>query len=202
MNKKSAIAMLLVFTMLLAFSACTFVNNEEPKNDPTPVVDPDDTPAGGQVTDPPTDAPTDAPTQAPTEPPKPAAVTGTVKVNDYLCIRSGAGTSNAVVGYYAGGTKITILEQKTSGSGTWGRTDKGWISMGYVQLDAPAQQPTKVIRTVTADCLLVRKGAGTGHVIVGYLYRGAQVEILEQTTVAGQTWGRTSSGWICLAYTK
>ena len=106
-----------------------------------------------------------------------------------------------MVGYYAGNTKVTILEQKTSGSGTWGRTDKGWISMGYVKLDATSQ-PTKVIRTVTAQCLLVRKGPGTGNVVVGYLYQGAQVEILEQTTVAGQTWGKTSQGWICLVYTK
>ena len=154
------------------------------------------------------DAPVEEPTTppatepAPTEPAQPATVTGTVKVNDYLCIRSGPGTSYAVVNYYTGNTKVTILEQKNTSSGTWGKTDKGWISMGYVVLDQASSTPAKVTKTVTADCLLVRKAAGTGNVVVGYLYYGAKVEILEQTTVAGQPWGRISNGWICLSYTK
>lgn len=49
-----------------------------------------------------------------------------------LNIRSGAGTSYSKVGTYAKGTQVTILETKKVSSTTWGRTEKGWISMDYV----------------------------------------------------------------------
>ena len=52
---------------------------------------------------------------------------------DSLRIRSGAGTSFDVVGSYAQGTQVVILEQKTVDSVCWGRTDLGWISMDYVK---------------------------------------------------------------------
>ena len=51
-----------------------------------------------------------------------------------LCIRTAAGTGNAIVGTYSRGELVEIL-QITSVNGTkWGRTDKGWISMDYVQV--------------------------------------------------------------------
>jgi uncharacterized protein YraI len=57
---------------------------------------------------------------------------------------------------------------------------------------------TKVYATITCDALSIRKGAGTGYARVGYYYRGAVVEILEQVQVGENTWGRTDRGWICL----
>lgn len=64
-------------------------------------------------------------------------VTGKVTLSSgTLNVRSGAGTGNKVVSYYANGATVTILEQKTVGSTIWGRTDKGWISLDYVKLDA------------------------------------------------------------------
>ena len=33
----------------------------------------------------------------------------------------------------ANGEKVTVTEQKTVGSVTWGKTNKGWISMKYVK---------------------------------------------------------------------
>lgn len=66
-------------------------------------------------------------------------VTGKVTLSSgSLNIRSGAGTGYKVVGSYPNGAKVEILEQKTVGSTIWGRTDKGWISLDYVKLDAPA----------------------------------------------------------------
>ncbi len=137
---------------------------------------------------------------------KPAAITGTVKVQDCLRIRSGAGTSYSIVGYLGPNAKVTILEKKTVGSTVWGKISNGWISMDYVKVDgsssgsAPAQPVTK---TITADCLHVRKAAGTTNPIVGYLYYGAKVSILETTKAAdGSTWGRISTGWIHMGYTK
>ena len=154
------------------------------------------------VTEPPVTEPpvTEPPVTKPpvTEPPatEPGKLTGTVKANPNLCVRTGPGTSYSVIDAYYSGTKVAILEQTTVGGVTWGKTDKGWISMTYVTLDG------KVTRTVNCNCLIVRKGAGTGYGIASYLYYGTKVEVLEQKTVSGVLWGRISSGWICLSYTK
>jgi uncharacterized protein YgiM (DUF1202 family) len=50
-----------------------------------------------------------------------------------LRIRAGAGTGYAVVGYYYQDATVTILETVKVGSSTWGRTDRGWISLDYVR---------------------------------------------------------------------
>ena len=138
------------------------------------------------------------------------STTGTVKVSDYLRVRSGPGTSYAIAGYLTSNQKVTITEQRQVGNTTWGKIDKGWISMDYVVLDAssqPAQpsQPsgsTQTVKTVKADCLRVRSAAGTGNSVVGYLYTGAKVTILETTTVDGMTWGKIATGWISMDYVK
>lgn len=134
------------------------------------------------------------------ETPAPKTVTGTVKVSDYLRIRTGPGTSYAIAGYLASDTKVEITEQKTVGSTVWGKTEKGWISLDYVILDNQTVQPVK--KTVTADCLRVRSAAGTSNKIVGYLYKDAKVEILETKTVGNTTWGKIANGWISLDYVK
>lgn len=130
------------------------------------------------------------------------SVKGVVKVSDLLRVRSGPGTSYAIAAYLKNGTAVEILEQKTVNGSLWGRTEAGWISLDYVQLaQRPSQTPAKTV-TVTADCLRVRKEPGTASSIVGYLYAGAKVEILEQKTVNGSAWGRTAKGWISLDYVK
>jgi len=136
-----------------------------------------------------------------------SAVKGTVKVDDMLRIRSGPGTSYAISGYYKNGDKVTIMEEKTVNSTTWGKTDKGWISLDYVTLEEseggkedPGNDTNT--RTVTASCLNVRSAAGTGNKVVAYLYAGTKVQILEEKTVDGVLWGKIASGWICLEYTK
>ena len=67
-------------------------------------------------------------------------VSGTVKVNDLLRIRSGPGTEYPRVGYLFDGDKVDILEQKTVGSMVWGRISRGWISMAYITTNAPADE--------------------------------------------------------------
>jgi len=51
-----------------------------------------------------------------------------------LNVRSGAGTNYTRVGSLASGTKIDIYEEKTVGGTKWGRTDKGWVCMDYVNV--------------------------------------------------------------------
>lgn len=133
------------------------------------------------------------------------SVTGTVyNCSSYLNVRNGAGTDYSVVAYLYSGDQVTVTEQKTVGSVTWGKTAKGWVSMDYIKLgsqgDSSATQAQSM--TVTASCLNVRKIAGTSSTIVGYLYYGAKVSILETTTVGSDAWGRTANGWISMQYVK
>ena len=79
--------------------------------------------------------------------------------------------------------------------------------MDYIVLDQQSggntEAPQKVIKTVTASCLRVRNSAGTSGAVVGYLYSGSKVEILETKTAAdGMVWGRISSGWISMDYVQ
>ncbi len=136
---------------------------------------------------------------------------GTVKVSDLLRVRSGPGTSYAIAAYLKNGTKVEVTERKTVSGTEWGKIDKGWISLSYVVFSQQTQQPQqpqqsqqsqKVTKTVTADCLRIRSDAGTNNTIVGYLYTGAKVEILETKTVNGAVWGRISKGWISMDYVK
>lgn len=133
---------------------------------------------------------------------KPEAVTGTVTAGG-LNIRAIAGTSGAIVGSYRRGDKVVILEKTLVNGAVWGRTDRGWISLAYVQLDVSAEDSnTGRTGIITADVLCIRKGPGTGNAIVGTYIQGQTVTILETTKVGGTSWGRTDKGWICMDYVK
>ncbi len=94
---------------------------------------------------------------------------------------------------------LCILEMKTAGGMTWGRIKQGWISLDYVKLDK-APDNTPVNMTVNTDCLRVRSGAGLNNRVVGYLYYGAKVQILETKKVSGMTWARIENGWVSMDY--
>lgn len=125
--------------------------------------------------------------------------TGTVIADD-LCLRSGAGTGNSVLGYLYSGTRVEILETKNVSGMLWGRISSGWISLDYVQLDSTTSSGGGWICSVNTDYLNIRQSAGTDSAVVGYLVYGNKIEILEQKDVNGTAWGRTSKGWICLSY--
>lgn len=57
----------------------------------------------------------------------------TYKTTAVLNIRAGAGTTYAVVGQYAKGTKINVTKTTTAGGQSWGRTDKGWVCLRYAK---------------------------------------------------------------------
>ena len=65
------------------------------------------------------------------------AFTGTGRVNSstVLNVRSGAGTGYPLTDQLTPGTRVTILEKKTSGGLLWGRTADGWVCMNYITLD-------------------------------------------------------------------
>ncbi|MEA4966257.1 MAG: CHAP domain-containing protein [Oscillospiraceae bacterium] len=134
-------------------------------------------------------------------------VTGTV-VN----VRSGAGTSNGVVSTLTKGASCIITQTVSADGATWGELSSGgWICLTYTTYsgDAATSTPTETTPTtgtatsqsgtVTASVLNVRSTPGTGSV-VSYLYKGNTVEITELTTADGASWGKTSAGWISMAY--
>ena len=135
-----------------------------------------------------------------------SVVTGTVKVTDFLRVRTGPGLSYPIAGYLMSNTKVTITERKTVDGMTWGKIDKGWISMDYVVLDEddkPAGNPsgTPNIKTVIAVYLNVRSGPGTNYSVISYLYYGRKVEITEiKTANDGSLWGNIGNGWVYMDY--
>ena len=133
--------------------------------------------------------------------PEPAPQTrmGTVTVRD-LRIRADAGTNFGIRGFLQTGDRVEILETKQVGDRLWGRIEKGWIAMEYVQLDVAEPEPEIIHGTINTYCLRIRKEAGTDSDIAGYYYINTQVEILETKDVDGTTWGRTEKGWISMDY--
>lgn len=143
------------------------------------------------------------------------AISGKITA-DVLRIRSGAGTNHPIVGFYYQNDSVTVSEKVLVGSVYWGKTSKGWISMEYVKANTSATiepmqptQPTQPMqpssgdgKTVIGDCLRIRKEAGTEHKIVGFLYYGDKVTILETKDVNGTPWGRVDKGWICMQYVQ
>ena len=61
-------------------------------------------------------------------------VTPSIGVN----IRSGPGTGYGKVGAYPMGTVVDVLEERDG----WGRTDKGWVSLAYLEAVEGPQRVT------------------------------------------------------------
>ena len=121
---------------------------------------------------------------------------GIVKVKE-LNIRDSASTSGNRLGSYYMGDRVEILEK----SGSWGRTKKGWISLDYVYQDGTSGTHTAT-GTVSGSGLNIRSGPGTGYGSVGSLNKGDRVNILEQFTYDGTTWGCIKNGWISMDYVE
>ena len=138
-----------------------------------------------------------------------------------LNIRNAPGTEGTKVqGAYNKGDVITILETKNG----WGRTNKGWIKLEYVNTnsttvgntntendntdkdttntnadpDIVSNGSTTVILKgiVKVTDLNVRSEGSTDGTRLGNLTYGARVEVMEKSG----NWGRTKDGWICLDY--
>lgn len=140
---------------------------------------------------------------------------GTVVNCKALNVRSGAGAGNKLVDQLSAGTRVLIYETTMVGATRWGRIRQGWISMNYVKMDAESGEDSEntesggateepiLTGTVYGNSFLrIRLGPGTTYAQVGMLTEGAQVEILETTSVRGTQWGRISQGWVCMDYIR
>ena len=130
-----------------------------------------------------------------------------------LNIRSEASTSGKVQGAYNKGDVVTILETK----GEWGRTNKGWIKLEFVNTNSTSISGNNTTTTnnttnsgitgngsntvilkgiVKVTDLNIRSEANTNGTRLGSLTYGDRVEIYEKS----DNWGRTKDGWVCLDY--
>ena len=104
-----------------------------------------------------------------------------------LNIRSGPGTNFPKVGMYWTGNKVVVLEI----SGDWGRTDKGWIHLGYTL-------PIQSSFVVTAVYLTIREYPSENSKAVDWLKFGDHVF---QVDVNG-IWVNIGRGWVSSKYLK
>ena len=65
------------------------------------------------------------------EPVTPTYPTGSGTVNNGLNIRQEPSADSEIVGTYTTGDRVTIVEV----SGSWGKTDLGWINLKYITYD-------------------------------------------------------------------
>ena len=143
---------------------------------------------------------------------------GTV-TGSQLHIRSGPGTGYTSIGSYNQGDRVTILEQFTYNNVTWGCTNKGWISLQYVDMDGNDSDNTTnnnnnngsngnttpttgKTGTITGDGLNVRSGPGLTYGSVGTLNSGDRVTVSSTTVGDGITWGNIGTGWVSMAYVQ
>ncbi len=124
---------------------------------------------------------------------------GGVVTGSQLHIRSGPGTGYTSVGSYNQGDRVSILEQFTYDGVTWGCTNKGWISLQYVQMDGTSTGNDKT-GTVTGNEVNIRSGPGTNYTVVGQLNSGDKVTVLSTTVVDNTTWGNIEKGWVAMQY--
>ncbi len=83
-------------------------------------------------------------------------MTGTVEVDDTLRVRSGAGTSHAVVGYLYGGDVVTIHDTvKDAGGSNWYKITKdklsGYTSAEYIRVNATYETDEEFESYLTAQ---------------------------------------------------
>ena len=145
---------------------------------------------------------------------------------DVVNVRSGPGTNYSIVRKAYQNEALTVTHVSHITSMKWGNIQDGWICLDYTNYDAVingteqpetennANAPDSENETVPTpanpilvsgvvqvnDALRIRSGPGTNHAVVGFLFNGKEVDILELETVGTMVWGRISKGWVSMDY--
>ena len=127
--------------------------------------------------------------------------TGTVGNCSSLRIRGGAGTGFPTLGILYSNDQVDFYEITTVNGMSWGRIDKGWICMHYVELES-SENATSAATGTVINCtkLNIRAAAGTSSAKVGSLTKDTKVVVYEQTVYNGEKWGRIDQGWVHMDY--
>ena len=151
--------------------------------------------------------------QKPAEPQTVPATMGTVTAAK-LTIRKGPDSKYESVGeFYYQGDRIEILETQMSDGTRWGRTNLGWVGMGYVRMDGTAvaaeEGAPEIISNqnwgvlgygvVNLGELNVRLGPGTEYEKVGTVKMGARYAYY-QVSITTENWVRIENGWVSTEY--
>ena len=127
--------------------------------------------------------------------------------SEYINVRRGPSTANEIIGKVYAGDVLRITDVKVVGAEKWGKFSSGWVSLMYTNYDAVMENVSTNTGTIIAtgvvkNCggLRIRSEAGTNSTVLGNLSGGTAVNITQIKDVNGQSWGRISSGWICLDY--
>ena len=127
---------------------------------------------------------------------------------DSLNVRTGPGTSYAVIGKLNTGAKVEVISENNGWSKINYNNITAYVSSGYLKMvststQTPTPNPTpdintedktenyKEIKLVNTDNLNVRKGPGTSYESIGKLNTGAKVEVISE-----------SNGWSKINYNK
>ena len=132
-------------------------------------------------------------------------IPGTIVVSSMVNVRTAPGVYNNLATRLANGTAVTVYEQTTVDSASWGRIDEGWVCMDYVRLSQTQQSGSNITTGASAVVsssvsLNVRSGPSTLYSKVATLAPGTSVVILRKETVNGVSWGLIDQGWINLNY--
>jgi len=169
-------------------------------------LDPDSQPP---VTDPPVTAPpVTTPPPATTEPP--AVTTKAGKVNTpgtTLNVRSGPGTSYAVIGSLKHNEKVNVSDENSGWYKLTYNGKAGYVSKAYVTLDGETQPPaTPQTRTVYVNTpgstLNVRSGAGTAYAVIGSLKHGEKITVTDHNSDWYKLTFNGKTGYISRSFTK
>lgn len=133
---------------------------------------------------------------------------GTVTAGKLLIRKGPDSKYEAVDEAYYNGDRIEILETQTIDDTMWGRTNLGWIGMGYVKMDGAADNTPNASNIVTNGStevlgygivnlpeLNVRSGPGTEHDRLGTVKQGVRYAYYQLSTLSG-SWARIDGGWI------
>lgn len=140
---------------------------------------------------------------------------GTVTANK-LNIRKGPDSGYETDGAYYQGDRIEILETKNVGDTLWGRTNLGWIGMGYVKMDGTASSTDEadpiadmIVSNGSTDVLgygvvdlgelNVRLGPGMDYDKIGTVKLGVRYAYYQISNVSGN-WARIENGWVSTDY--
>lgn len=130
----------------------------------------------------------------------------TIRVNGYVNVRSDAGTDKQIVGALPNGTQVDLYETKYVNGIRWGRCKTGWFCLTYAEVSNLSDEGA-------SNDLGLTSYAFTGKMMGKYIYATPQatqdkVEVAVGTAVTvtnltlgtdGNTWGKTSKGWVCLS---
>lgn len=145
--------------------------------------------------------------------------TGIVTSNTNLNVRQSPAVTAPWVTSLPTGTKVNIYEVTTTLGHRWGRMDKGWVCLDYVNLTQVQQSTTPTTpgngttgagTAVTMSDVNAYQEADNNSKVMFTLKKGESIAISEQvpqkTASGSKIWGKVTvngvSGWVNMAYVE